>query len=215
MNKIESVIVRPDDALVVIDAQNDFMPGGALAVPKGDEVVSVVNTLARRFANVVVTQDWHPAGHISFASFHAGKKAFETIMLPYGDQVLWPDHCVQGTKGAELNSGLMIPHAQLIIRKGCRPDVDSYSAFTEADGKPTGLTGYLRERGVRRVFLCGLATDYCVLWSATSARKERFGVLVISDACRAIDVNGSLARAWEEMDKAEVGEVLSSALLAQ
>lgn len=214
MDVIDRIGISGSDALLVIDLQNDFMPGGALAVPKGDEVVPIVNMLATRFANVVLTQDWHTKGHASFASSHSGRGPFETIRLPYGDQVLWPDHCVQGTHGALLHTGLLVPHAALILRKGYRPDVDSYSAFTEADGKPTGLSGYLKERGIKRVFMCGLATDYCVLWSATSARKAGFGVVVVSDACRAIDMNGSLERAWQEMEGAQVGKTSSAAILA-
>src|SRR3989338_4674404 len=214
MDTIDRIGINGSDALLVIDLQNDFMPGGALAVPYGNEVVPVANALMRHFANVILTEDWHPAGHLSFASSHAGKGVFETIALPYGDQVLWPDHCIQDSKGAELHAGLETWRAQLIVRKGYRPHVDSYSALTAADGKPTGLTGYLRERGIRRVFMCGLATDYCVLWSATSARKERFGVIVVWDACRAIDLNGSLASARSEMEKVGVGMTHSGAILA-
>lgn len=214
METIDRIGISGSDALLVIDVQNDFMPGGALAVPHGDEVVPLVNELAKRFANVILTQDWHPARHISFASSHHGKGEYEDIILPYGPQKLWPDHCIQGTHGAELHAGLSIPHAQLLVRKGYRSGVDSYSAFMEADGKPTGLTGYFRERSIRRVFMCGLATDYCVAWSATSARKAGFGVVVVSDACRAINVNSSLAMAWQDMDKAGVGEIHSSIVLA-
>lgn len=201
------------DVLLVVDMQNDFMPGGALAVPGGDEVVPVVNALARGFANVVLTQDWHPPRHISFASTHAGRRPFERMRLPYGDQILWPDHCVQGTSGAALHADLAIPHAQLIVRKGYHPDVDSYSTFVEADGKhTTGLAGYLRERGIRRVFLCGLATDFCVAWSADDARKAGFDVMVIEDACRAIDTAGSLAAAWQRMREAGVARAAAAAL---
>jgi nicotinamidase/pyrazinamidase len=201
------------DALLVVDVQNDFMPGGALAVPGGHEVVPVVNALARRFANVVLTQDWHPPRHISFASSHAGRRPFERIRLPYGDQILWPEHCVQGTSGAALHADLAIPHAQLVVRKGYHPDVDSYSAFVEADGKhTTGLAGYLRERGIRRVFLCGLATDFCVAWSAEDARRAGFDVTVIEDACRAIDTAGSLAAAWQRMREAGVAKAAAAEL---
>jgi nicotinamidase/pyrazinamidase len=200
-------VIAPDehDALLVVDVQNDFLPGGALAVPGGDEVVPVANAVARRFANVVLTQDWHPAHHVSFASSHPGKQPFERIRLPYGEQVLWPDHCIQGTSGAAFHPGLDIPHAQLVVRKGYHPDVDSYSTFVEADGKhTTGLAGFLRERGVRRVFLCGLATDFCVAWSAADGRRAGFAVVVIEDACRAIDTGGSLAAARESMRDAGV-----------
>ena len=203
-------MVTPDehDALLVVDLQNDFAPGGALAVPRGDEVVPLANAIARRFANVVLTQDWHPAHHISFASSHPGKQPFERIRLPYGEQVLWPDHCIQGTPGAAFLPGLEIPHAQLVARKGYHPDVDSYSTFVEADGRhTTGLAGYLRERGVRRVFLCGLATDFCVAWSAADGRQAGFEVVVIEDACRAIDTGGSLAAAWESMHNAGVTRI--------
>jgi nicotinamidase/pyrazinamidase len=195
----------------VTDVQNCFIPGGTLAVPKGDEIVPMVNALAARFENVIITQDWHPPGHASFASSHAGKKPFETTQLPYGEQVLWPDHAVQGTRDAELHPDLDIPHAQLVIRKGYHKNVDSYSVFYEADHKTdTGLTGYLRRRGIDRVFLCGLATDYCVAWSALDARREGFETCVIEDACRAIDLQGSLAKAWADMTKAGVKRINSS-----
>ena len=193
------------------DVQNCFIPGGTLAVPKGDEIVPMVNALAARFENVIITQDWHPPGHASFASSHAGKKPFETTQLPYGEQVLWPDHAVQGTRDAELHPDLDIPHAQLVIRKGYHKSVDSYSVFYEADHKTdTGLTGYLRRRGIDRVFLCGLATDYCVAWSALDARSEGFEAYVIEDACRAIDLKGSLAKGWADMTKAGVKRINSS-----
>ena len=196
------------DVLLVVDAQNDFCPGGALAVPGGDEIVPTVNRLARDFAHVVLTQDWHPAGHTSFASAHPGKTPFETIEMPYGAQILWPDHCVQATPGAAFHRGLDIPHAALIVRKGFRPAIDSYSAFQENDRKtPTGLASYLRERGFERVTLCGLATDFCVLYSALDARAAGFAATVVLDACRGLDVGGSLARAIEEMRAAGVGLV--------
>jgi nicotinamidase/pyrazinamidase len=199
------------DVLLVVDVQNDFMPGGALAVPDGDGILPVVNALARQFANVVLTQDWHPPRHISFASSHPGRQPFERIRLRYGEQVLWPDHCVQGTAGAALHADLAIAHAQLVVRKGYHPDVDSYSAFVEADGQhTTGLAGYLRERGIRRVFLCGLATDFCVAWSAVDGRKAAFEITVIEDACRAIDTGGSLVAAWQNMQKAGVARVLAT-----
>ena len=198
------------DVLLVIDVQNSFVPGGSLAVPSGEEIVPLINALARRFKHVVLAQDWHPPGHISFASSHPGTKPFEVIDLPYGKQVLWPDHCVQGTDGAKLHPKLDIPHAQLIIRKGFHQDVDSYSAFLEADRKTTtGLAGYLRERGLTRVFCAGLATDFCVAWSALDARTSSFDALVIEDACRAIDTQGSLAAAWKEMLAAGVERVRS------
>lgn len=201
------------DVLLVIDVQNSFVPGGSLAVPSGEEIVPLINALARRFKHVVLTQDWHPPGHISFASSHPGTKPFEVIDLPYGKQVLWPDHCVQGTDGAKLHPKLDIPHAQLIIRKGFHQDVDSYSAFLEADRKTTtGLAGYLRERGLTRVFCAGLATDFCVAWSALDARTSSFDALVIEDACRAIDTQGSLAAAWKEMLAAGVERVRSEGL---
>jgi len=182
------------DVLIVVDVQNDFCPGGALAVPRGDEVVPLVNRLGAAFRNVVVTQDWHPRGHLSFASTHPGRRPFETVAAPYGPQVLWPDHCVQGTPGAEFHRALDIPHAGLILRKGNNTAIDSYSAFRENDRTtPTGLSGYLRERGVRRIFLAGLAFDFCVRYSAEDARREGFGVFVIEDACRGIDVDGAVA----------------------
>ncbi len=181
------------DALVVVDVQNDFCPGGALAVPDGDAVVPVTNRLIEKFDHVVLTQDWHPAGHDSFASSHAGRNPMEMITVAYGDQVLWPDHCVQGSKGAEFHEGLEITKAELVIRKGYRRTIDSYSAFYENDqNTPTGLAGYLRERGFERLFFTGLATDFCVGWSALDARKEGFDAVLVDDACRAIDFNGSL-----------------------
>jgi len=199
------------DVLLVIDVQNCFTPGGSLAVKDGDAIIPLVNRLAAGFPHVILTQDWHTPGHISFASTHQGKKPFETTSLPYGTQVLWPDHCVQGTDGAALHKDLKVPHAELIIRKGYRQQMDSYSAFFEADGKtPTGLAGYLRERGLTQVFLVGLATDFCVAWSALDARKAGFSALVIEDACRGIDVNGSLAKAWQDMQGAGVKRVQST-----
>lgn len=203
-----------DEILLVIDVQNDFMPGGALAVARGDEVVPVINRLAQRFAHVVVTQDWHPAAHISFAANHAGRAPFETIALNYGEQVLWPTHCVQDTEGATLHRDLAIPHAQLVIRKGHYADVDSYSAFVEADrATRTGLAGYLREIGVSKVYCCGLATDFCVAWSAIDACSAGFEVALVDDACRAIDLDGSLARAWQQMTDAGVKRITSADLL--
>lgn len=201
----------PQDVLLVVDVQNGFMPGGPLAVAGGDQIVPLINRLARAFEHVVLTQDWHTPGHASFASSHPGKTPFETVALPYGPQVLWPDHCVQGTVGAELHPALQIPHAQLVIRKGHRRHVDSYSAFYEADGHtPTGLAGYLRERGLQQVVLVGLATDFCVAWSALDARKAGFAAAVVEDATRAIDTAGSLAKAWRDMTEAGVQRLHSS-----
>jgi nicotinamidase/pyrazinamidase len=203
------------DCLLVIDVQNDFMPGGALAVPRGDEVVPVINRLAQAFEHVVLTQDWHPAGHASFATSHAGAAPFQTTLLPYGEQVLWPDHCVQETHGAALHADLRTPHARMVIRKGHHADVDSYSAFLEADRTTrTGLAGYLREHGVRRVVCVGLATDYCVAWSALDARAAGFEAVVVDDACRAIDLNGSLAQAWQDLAGAGVRRATSDELLS-
>ncbi len=181
------------DVLLVVDIQGDFCLRGALAVPRGDEVVPVINQLARRFKNVVLTQDWHPPGHLSFASSHPGRKPFDTIQVAYGDQILWPDHCVQDTDGAAFHKDLHIPHAALVIRKGRDRAIDSYSTFYENDRKtPTGLVGYLRELGLTRVFLAGLAFDFCVRYSAEDAKREGFSVVVVEDACRAIDVAGSV-----------------------
>jgi nicotinamidase/pyrazinamidase len=206
-----SIKIDDTSALLVIDVQNCFLPGGSLAVKDGDQVIPVINRLARGFANVVLTQDWHTAGHISFASAHAGKKPFETIDLPYGKQVLWPDHCVQGTDGAALSKDLSIPQAGLVIRKGYHNDVDSYSAFTEADGKTTtGLAAYLKARDLQRLFIAGLATDFCVAWTAMDARKAGFDAHVVEDACRGIDTQGSLAKAWADMEKAGVKRINSS-----
>ena len=211
----DKIAIDDKSVLLVIDVQNCFLPGGSLAVKDGDQVVPVINRIAKHFANVVMTQDWHTAGHVSFASSHSGKKPFEMIDLNYGKQVLWPDHCVQGTDGAALSKDLNIPQAALILRKGFHKDVDSYSAFTEADGKTsTGLAKYLEARGLRRVFVAGLATDFCVAWSALDARKAGFETYVIEDACRGIDTQGSLAKAWVDMDKAGVKRVQSSDIAA-
>jgi nicotinamidase/pyrazinamidase len=206
-------MIKVDDgsALLVIDVQNCFLPGGSLAVKDGDQVIPVINRLAKGFANVILTQDWHTEGHTSFASAHPGKKPFETIDLAYGKQVLWPDHCVQGTDGAALSKDLAIPQAGLVIRKGYHRDVDSYSAFTEADGKTTtGLAAYLKARNLQRLFIAGLATDFCVAWTALDARKAGFDAFVVEDACRGIDTQGSLAKAWTDMDKAGVKRIKSS-----
>jgi nicotinamidase/pyrazinamidase len=204
--------VKPgdDDVLAVIDVQNCFVPGGTLPVPEGDKIIPIINRLAPAFRHVVMTQDWHTPGHISFASSHPGKKPFELVQLPYGTQVLWPDHCIQGTPDADLHKDLRIPHAQLIIRKGYRQHVDSYSAFLEADRKTlTGLSAYLRERGFKQVFFVGLATDFCVAWSALDARRAGFTALVIEDATRGIDAGGSLAKAWADMTSAGVRRIQS------
>jgi nicotinamidase/pyrazinamidase len=209
--------IKPDDAsaLLVIDVQNCFLPGGSLAVKDGEQVVPVINRIAKSFTNVVMTQDWHTPGHISFASTHAGKKPFEVVDLAYGKQVLWPDHCVQGSEGAALSKDLAIPQAELIIRKGFHQEVDSYSAFTEADGKTTtGLAAYLKARNVARVFVAGLATDFCVAWTALDARKAGFETYVVEDACRGIDTQGSLAKAWADMDQAGVKRIRSDDIAA-
>jgi nicotinamidase/pyrazinamidase len=204
-----SIAPTDADVLLVVDVQKDFCPGGRLAVPHGDEVVPIVNRLAAKFTNVVLTQDWHPAGHLSFASSHPGKQPYQTIEVAYGLQVLWPDHCVQGTEGAEFRGDLQIPHAALVIRKGFRRAIDSYSAFYENDrATATGLAGYLRERGLRRAFLAGLAFDFCVRYSAEDAHREGFEAIVIEDACRGIDVDGSIAatrRRFAELDVRCVG----------
>lgn len=196
------------DVLLVIDPQNDFCPGGALAVPRGDEIVPVVNRLARDFAHVIVTQDWHPAGHLSFASAHSGRRPYDTVELGYGPQILWPDHCVQGTAGARLHPRLDTAPAELVIRKGFHAAIDSYSAFRENDRKtPTGLAGYLRERGLTRVTLCGLATDFCVLYSALDGREAGLDMRVVLDACRGIDIDGSVEKALAAMKSAGVAFV--------
>jgi nicotinamidase/pyrazinamidase len=209
------IIPDAHSALVVVDVQNCFVTGGTLPVKNGEAVVRVINRIAPAFATVVMTQDWHTPGHVSFASAHPGKKPFDTIDLPYGPQVLWPDHCVQGTDDAKLREDLDVSKAQLILRKGYHRDMDSYSAFAEADhATTTGLEGYLKARGVRRVFLAGLATDYCVAWTAIDARKAGFDTYVIEDACRAIDLNGSLAAAWERMSASGVMRVQSGDIAA-
>jgi nicotinamidase/pyrazinamidase len=200
--------IRDDDVLLIIDVQNDFCPGGALAVPDGDAVVAVVNRLTGRFDHVVLTQDWHPAGHSSFAASHPGAAPFESIAMPYGQQTLWPDHCIQGSAGAAFHPQLVTDRAELVIRKGFRAEIDSYSAFYENDKRtPTGLAGYLRERGLRRVFMAGLATDYCVHYSAVDARRLGFDTVVVEAGCRAIDLSGSLDAAWAAMTAAGVQRV--------
>ena len=186
--------ILASDVLVVVDLQNDFCTGGALAVPGGETMIPKINRIAENFGNVVLTQDWHPCDHVSFASQHPAKKPYDTITLPYGEQVLWPGHCVQGTAGAAFHDALSITHAGLIIRKGMHREIDSYSALYENDrATPTGLIGYLRERGLKRIFLAGLAFDFCVRYSAEDARRAGFDVVVIRGACRAIDVNGSVS----------------------
>lgn len=198
-----------DDALLVVDPQVDFCPGGALAVPGGDEVIPLINGLAGRFRRVFLTQDWHPQGHSSFASSHDGRQPFETVELDYGPQTLWPDHCVQGTAGAAFHPDLHLPGAELVLRKGFHPGIDSYSAFVENDRRtPTGLASYLQERGIRRLFMAGLALDYCVHYSAVDGRRAGFHVVVLEDACRAIDLQGSLAEARRCM--AEAGVLLAT-----
>jgi nicotinamidase/pyrazinamidase len=202
-----------DSALIVVDVQNCFVTGGTLPVKGGEEVVPVINNLAKLFENVVVTQDWHTPGHASFASSHTGKKPFETTKLRYGTQVLWPDHCVQGSQDAAVHRDIAIPQAQLIIRKGFHKDTDSYSAFMEADGKTsTGLGAYLKARGIKEVYVAGLATDFCVAWTALDARKAGFKAAVIEDASRGIDLNGSVAKAWADMTKAGVRRIQSTDL---
>ncbi|MCY4219850.1 MAG: bifunctional nicotinamidase/pyrazinamidase [Gammaproteobacteria bacterium] len=207
------MINNADDCLIIVDVQNDFCSGGALEVPAGEEVVPVINQLVDKFAHRILTQDWHPVGHYSFASAHPGKSPFETVELDYGTQVLWPDHCIQGSDGAEFHPDLEIVGAELIIRKGFRLSIDSYSAFTENDQMtPTGLSGYLANRQFRRLFLTGLATDYCVFWSALDARRAGFEVVLIEDACRAIDMDGSKFRALDQMDTVGVVRVAATDL---
>ena len=193
------------EVLLIVDVQNDFCPGGALAVAEGDAIVPSINRLAQSFAHVVLTQDWHPPGHASFASSHPGKRPFDTIEASYGAQTLWPDHCVQGTQGAAFHPKLDVPHAELVLRKGFRKSIDSYSAFCENDRRTaTGLAGYLRERGFERVTLCGLATDFCVAFSAIDGRGAGFDVALVTSACRGIDHEGSLDRALRSMVEAGV-----------
>lgn len=209
-----TIEISPRDLLVVVDVQHDFLPGGSLAVADGDAVVPLINALARRFTNVICTQDWHPADHISFASQHKGKAPFDTVELAYGTQVLWPDHCVWNTPGAALAAGLDLPQAQLIIRKGYNRAIDSYSGFQEADRETlTGLAGYLGERDVGRLYVVGLATDYCVGWTAIDGAAAGFDVTVIEDATRAIDNAGSLTRAWTDMEAAGVARLMSREIL--
>mgnify|MGYP001112135888 FL=1 len=200
--------------LIVVDVQNGFTPGGNLAVANADEIIPNINQLAQKFEHIVLTQDWHPDQHISFADNHPNKKPFETIELDYGRQVLWPKHCVQGTRDAEFHPHLNIPTAQLIIRKGCHQNIDSYSAFMEADRKtPTGLNGYLREHQINTVFIVGIATDFCVAWTAIDAAELGFDTYVIEDACKAIDLNGSLQQAWQDMLQKGVHRIEASSIL--
>ena len=207
--------IKPDRfcALLIIDVQHCFLSGGSLAVKDGEAVIPVINRIAPAFDNVILTQDWHTPGHASFASAHPGRKPYETVKLAYGDQILWPDHCVQGTPDADLDAALRVPRAALILRKGFHQNVDSYSAFAEADGKTlTGLAGYLRERGITQLFVAGLATDFCVAWTALDARKAGFAAYVVEDACRGIDIGGSLDTAWKALARAGVGRIRSTDL---
>ncbi len=207
--------MQPNSALLIVDIQPDFCSGGALAVPGGETIIPLVNKLAQKFEIVVLTQDWHPADHISFAANHPGRQPFETIELPYGTQVLWPTHCVMDTPGAALHPALHVSHASLIQRKGSHKNVDSYSAFLEADRTTkTGLDGYLRALGVEHLYICGLATDFCVAWTAEDARHSGFAVTIIEDACRAIDLNGSLDAAWARLAALGVERISSKELLA-
>jgi nicotinamidase/pyrazinamidase len=202
---------RPDDVFIAVDLQYDFLPGGSLAVVGGDEIIAPINSLATKFRHVLMTQDWHPQEHISFASNHAGATPFQIMQLPYGPQVLWPDHCVWNTRGAQFSRDVDLPQAELVIRKGYNEVVDSYSGFQEADRKTkTGLEGYLRERGFKRLFIAGLATDFCVNWTAVDARTAGFETFVIEDLSRAIDTNGSLAAAWNDMTLAGVRRINST-----
>ena len=208
-----SLALGPTDALLVIDMQNDFLPGGALAVKDGDTIIPGINTLAAQFEHVILTQDWHPRGHISFASTHGKQPFIDTVQAPYGVQTLWPDHCLQGSRGAELHASLEIPHTELILHKGFRKDIDSYSAFTENDGTtPTGLAGYLRERGLHRLFLTGLAYDFCVGFSALAAVKLGFEALVVEDLSRAVGLPGTVDAANKAFAALSVQRISSSAL---
>jgi nicotinamidase/pyrazinamidase len=208
-----SISPNSDDVLLIVDVQNDFCPGGSLAVPRGDEIVQPVNRLAARFTHVVLTQDWHPRGHLSFASSHPGKGAYDTLAAPYGEQVLWPDHCVQNTAGAAFHKDLAVPRAELVLRKGFRREIDSYSAFYENDHRtPTGMAGYLRERGIQRVFLVGLAYDFCVRYSAEDACRAGFAAFLVEDCCRAIDVGGSVAATRDSLTKLGVTRVTSETI---
>jgi nicotinamidase/pyrazinamidase len=201
-------------ALLIIDVQNDFCPGGALAVPGGDRIIPVINRLSEQFDHALLTQDWHPAGHQSFASSHPGQKPYETIEMPYGRQVLWPVHCVQGTQGAEFHPDLVTTRAELVIRKGFRAGIDSYSGFFENDqATRTGLTGYLRDRGISTLYITGLAQDFCVKWTALDAVREGFSVVLIKDAVAGINIDGSVDAAWKEMAGAGIRFIDSIDLL--
>lgn len=201
------------DVLLVIDVQSDFCPGGALAVPEGGEIIPIVNQLIQHFDHVVLTQDWHPAGHSSFASSHPGAEPFSLTEMPYGRQTLWPDHCVQGTSGAEFHPDLEWTKAELVIRKGFRTAIDSYSAFFENDKTtPTGLTGYFMERGLKHVYCCGLALDFCVRFSAEDARAQGFSCSVVEDACRSIDLDGSREAAISGLAEAGINLIRSAEL---
>ena len=205
--------ITPQDVLLAVDIQNDFCPGGARGVPHGEVVIPIIQRIAPLFAHVILTQDWHPAGHTSFASSHPGRQPFEQIELHYGPQTLWPDHCIQGSYGAEFHPALHLPQAELILRKGFHPTVDSYSAFFENDHvTPTGLAGYMNERGLTRVFIAGLAYDYCVGFSALDARQHGIDVVVLADACRAIDLNGSAAGMRAQFAPAGIVEIASGTL---
>jgi nicotinamidase/pyrazinamidase len=208
------MMLMQNQALIVVDVQNGFCPGGNLAVPRGDEVVPIINALAPHFENIIITQDWHPENHHSFAQNHPNKQPYDRIMLDYGPQILWPSHCVQGSADAQLHPNLTLPTAQLIIRKGFHAELDSYSAFVEADQRTkTGLCGYLRQRQIDTVFVVGLATDFCVAWTAIDAVKLGFNCFVIEDACRGIDLEGSLDKAWQQMEQCGVNRIQSAQIL--
>jgi len=203
------------NALLIVDVQNDFCPGGALGVPEGDKIVPIVNQLTKEFEVVILTQDWHPAGHSSFASTHAGEEPYDTIEMPYGQQVLWPDHCVQDTAGSEFHPNLQTNRSQLIIRKGFRKDIDSYSAFFENDDTTsTGLKGYLQDRGVDSLYVVGLATDFCVKWSVLDGMQEGFEMYVVEDAVAGIDLDNSVEKAWSDMLEGGANKVTSQQLLS-
>jgi nicotinamidase/pyrazinamidase len=209
----EDVLLVPEGVLLVIDVQRDFCAGGNLAVPDGDAVVPQINRIAASFEHVILTQDWHTADHSSFASSHSGRRPYETVHASYGPQTLWPDHCIQGSPGAAFHPDLDIPHVELILRKGFRPAIDSYSAFFENDKTtPTGLAGYLRERGIQRIFLVGLAYDFCVRYSAVDAVRSGFSAIVLEDACRAIDLAGSIEATNLEFEAAGVPRTTTARL---
>lgn len=210
----KKILIDTDSVLIIVDVQNCFLDKGSLPVKNGEEIISVINRIAPLFRNIVITQDWHPPGHISFASSHKGMQPFDSVKTPYGNQVLWPDHCVQGTSDAEVSGALKISSAQLILRKGYHSDVDSYSAFREADlGTETGLAGYLKSRKIKSLFIAGLATDFCVAATAIDGSREGFNTYIIEDACRPIDVSGSVKRAMANMKSAGVKVTQSSDLI--